>query len=463
MKRVKSVNELKERAFGIIGIPFSDIDSTGRLTTGKGAVGTMIEESWFGQKPHNDENPDFADFGIELKVTPYIKTKNYRSKERLVCNMINFMNEHKYKNFESSSFYKKCNSILMLFYQHIFDKPKGEFSISHAKFITLAEIMKEKYGFFFLLPVEDIEIMRQDWEKIVSKIKLGKAHEISEGDTNYLGACTKASDSSKRVKQPFSMEEAKPRAFSIKQSYMSYILNNYVLNRVETERLILDSGILKTKTFEEVIIEKFEPYYGKTDFYLAKQFGIDTNNKSFRDRVVAAILGIKGNINQSEEFQKASITSKTIRLERNGSIKESMSFPSINFKDLINEDWEESKFYNQIGLSRFMFSIFENKDSFYILKKVVFWNMPGKDLEEAEEVWLATKKLVQDSKVKIGGKYGYSVENFPQSSDNRVSHVRPHDRDAKEGRIELPDGRRIINYCFWLNTKYIQKIIRGLI
>ncbi|MFA5471394.1 MAG: Sau3AI family type II restriction endonuclease [Acholeplasmataceae bacterium] len=459
MSKPKTVEQLRDMASGIIGIPFSAIDKNGRLATGKGAVGTMIEESWFGQTPHNDEKPDFADLGIELKVTPYLKNKAFRSKERLVCNMINFMKEHEYIDFESSSFYRKCNSILMLFYQHLIDKPKSDYKISHAKFITLAEIMKNKYGFFFLLPDEDIEIMRQDWEKIVSKIRDGKAHEISEGDTNYLGACTKASDSSKRVKQPFSKLEAKPRAFSIKQSYMTYILNNYVINQLESERLITDGNLLKTKTFEEVILEKFEPYYGKTDVELAEHFKIDTKSKSFKDRIIAAILGIKGSINQSEEFQKASITSKTIRVETNGSIKESMSFPKINFIDLVDEEWEESKFYNQIGLSRFMFSIFKKQGAGYVLKRVKFWNMPEQDLEEAKKVWEHTKDLVKSNNIVIGGKYGYSVENFPQSSQNEVSHVRPHDRDLRAGRTLLPNGKMISNYCFWLNTKYVRTVI----
>ena len=36
------------RAQEVKGIPLRDIDTTGRLATGKGAVGTVIEESWFG-------------------------------------------------------------------------------------------------------------------------------------------------------------------------------------------------------------------------------------------------------------------------------------------------------------------------------------------------------------------------------------------------------------------------------
>lgn len=64
---------------------------------------------------------------------------------------------------------------------------------------------------------------------IVNKIKAGKAHELSEGDTLYLGAAPKASTSADRRKQPFNEELAKPRAFAFKNSYMTYVLNNYII------------------------------------------------------------------------------------------------------------------------------------------------------------------------------------------------------------------------------------------
>lgn len=55
------------RAQEIIGIPLGIIDRTGRLSTGKGAIGTMIEESWFGYSPNSESEPDFPEAGVELK------------------------------------------------------------------------------------------------------------------------------------------------------------------------------------------------------------------------------------------------------------------------------------------------------------------------------------------------------------------------------------------------------------
>ena len=43
------------------------------------------------------------------------------------------------------------------------------------------------------------------------------------------------------------------------------------------------------------------------------------------------MLGIKGN--QAEEFEKANIVIKTIRIKNNNKIKENMSFPTLNLKN----------------------------------------------------------------------------------------------------------------------------------
>ena len=64
------------RAQEIKGIPLWDVDKTGRLATGKGAIGTVIEESWFGYTPNSESEPDFPEAGVELKVTPYLRGKN---------------------------------------------------------------------------------------------------------------------------------------------------------------------------------------------------------------------------------------------------------------------------------------------------------------------------------------------------------------------------------------------------
>lgn len=141
------------RAQEIKGIPLRDVDKTGRLATGKGAIGTVIEESWFGYTPNSESEPDFPEAGVELKVTPYLRGKNgIRAKERLVCNIINYMEEYD-KTFQTSAFWHKCNTMLLMSYEHLADKPKGDFRIDEAV--------------LFSFPEEDLAIIEHDWKTIM--------------------------------------------------------------------------------------------------------------------------------------------------------------------------------------------------------------------------------------------------------------------------------------------------------
>ena len=61
----------------------------------------------------------------------------------------------------------------------------------------------------------------------LSKIRAGKAEELSEGDTLYLGACTKGSTAASSYRsQPYSTGLAKQRAFSLKSKYLNFIIDD---------------------------------------------------------------------------------------------------------------------------------------------------------------------------------------------------------------------------------------------
>ena len=83
----------------------------------KGGFGLVIEEEVFGINPNNNPAPDFEEANIELKVTPYKINKNntLAAKERLVLNIINYNNENLY-DFYQSSFWKKNETMLIIFY-----------------------------------------------------------------------------------------------------------------------------------------------------------------------------------------------------------------------------------------------------------------------------------------------------------------------------------------------------------
>lgn len=458
------------RAREVIGIPLKDIDGTGRLATGKGAIGTVIEESWYGYTPNSESEPDFPEAGVELKVTPYIRTNSgIRAKERLVCNIINYMEEYR-KTFETSAFWHKCSTMLLMSYEHKDGVSKGEFTIDEAV--------------LFSFPEEDLIIIERDWEIIMDKIRRGLAHTISEGDTFYLAACTKGANASSVRQQPFSDIPAKQRAYSLKSSYMTQVLNTYIFGTVQSERVIKDWRVLSETTFEQYIENKLKPFYGKTIQELRQMFSVDTTAKNIVEMLLAKMLGVSGKISSTEEFQKAGIVPKTVRLMPNGRSKESMSFPTFDFIELTNETWEESDLYQTLSSTKFMFVIFKSEytedpaemvSSFSVagskrqqiaptgvtgfkFKGIKFWNMPNEDLDEVHRVWQRTVDTIRNGVVLTPTPAGVT-NNLPKASESRVAHVRPHGRNAAD-KLPLPDGRMMTKQCFWLNSSYIEKQIR---
>lgn len=442
----RTKESILKRAQEAIGIPLKNIDKTGRLSTGKGAIGTVIEESWYGYTPNSESEPDFPEAGVELKVTPYLKGKNgIRAKERLVCNIINYMEEYD-KTFNTSAFWHKCNTMLLMSYEHLKDVPKGDFKIDAA--------------ILFSFPEEDLIIIEHDWETIIEKVRSGKAHEISEGDTLYLAACTKGASAASVRQQPFSAIPAKQRAYSLKSSYMTQILNKYIFGDVESPRIIRHWSFLKHCSFEEYIIKKVSEFYGMTQCELKTYFGVDSNAKSLNEILLAKMLNVSGRIAYTEEFKKAGIVPKTIRVQKNGKVKESMSFPTFDFIELSKEEtWEESELYNYLAPTKFMFVIFQERNNGeYVFDRVMFWNIPNEDLEEVHHVWKRTVQTIRDGVELCQTSTGVS-NNLPKKTENPVAHVRPHGKNGSD-RLPLPDGRMMTKQCFWLNNSYIEEQIK---
>ena len=433
------------RAQEAIGIPMRDIDKTGRIKTGKGAIGTVLEESWFGYTPNSEAEPDFPEAGVELKATPYIRNKNgIRAKERLVCNIINYMTEYQ-KTFKTSDFWLKCQTMLIMSYEHKPEVSKADFCIDRA--------------ILFSFPMEDLIIIEQDWAKLMAKIRAGQAHLITEGDTLYLAACTKGATAATVRQQPFSTILAKQRAYSLKSSYMTRILNKFVFGNQEDEHIIKDWRVLIEHTFEEHIISMLRPYIGMTQEQLKTRFGLESKAKNLNEVLLAKMLGLHGKIAYTNEFQNASIVPKTIRVQRNGHIKESMSFPTFRFTEIIKETWDDSELRNYLEPTKFLFIIFEeNPKGEYVFSRVKFWNIPAEDLEEVRKVWERTVETIRNG-VDLYLDGNVTRNNLPKSSENRVSHVRPHGRDSHD-TYPLPDGREMTKQCFWLNNSYIEQIIR---
>lgn len=432
-------------------------------TKAKGQLGGLIERKYFGYEPNSNQSADFSKVGLELKLTCIDLTKKgeYRAGERLSITNISFK-DPVIENFYESHVWNKIKSILLIHY--IRDKTIDRMDY-HIKFVNL-----------FTPPQEDLEIIIQDYKKINEKIKLGKAHELSESDTLYLGACTKGSTSKDVTqKQYYGDFPAKRRNFCFKQSYMNYVLQNYILkNKVSHESIVKNTEILRRQSFEDYILTKINDNIGKTDKELCQIYNREyNNNKAQWNDLAFRMLGIKGN--HVAEFEKANIAVKTIRIEENGKNKENMSFACFKFKDLLQEEWEDSNVHNYFSTTQILFVIFKRVGSSYVLKGSQLWHMPYFDLNETvKKEWENFKKIINNGitfkKVKKSNEEVEIYNNLPGMKDTQIIHIRPHAKKSayklKDGFIkgnieqdadELPNGEWMTKQSFWLNKEYILK------
>lgn len=448
-----------------LGITPEGVDRTYKDKKFKGRAGTIIEERYFGYKANSDERPDFPEAEVELKTTCFDVLKNGQPSagERLVISMIP-LDRPIEEDLIHSHVWDKLKRILLIYYQR--DKSINFFD---QKIVKVA---------LFTPPKEDMEIIKEDYKTISSIIRSGKAEELSEGITNYLGACTKGKNAEASVVKQYYPPNApaKKRAFCLKNSYMRYVLSHYLLDEeVHEDSIIKDVDYLENHGFEGYIESLINKYVGMTDSEIASLLDIPfTRNKAQWNYLVSKML--KLNTDNSQEFSKANISVRTVRIEGDKPNKESLSLKPFEFEDLLNEEsWEDSELFNYFESNKFFFVIFSRNANDYVLKGCKFWSMPVSDLNgPLKKCWEQTKKCIEEGvhfHVMASGKV---TNNLPSEKDNPVAHVRPHAKKAayklqngyskfenlERDGSKLPNGEFMTKQSFWLNRRYVYEIVK---
>ncbi len=442
----------------------------------KGGLGTLVEERYFGYKANDNPAPDFEEAGLELKTTCYdVNAKGEkRAGERLVLCMLAF-DETIEKPFSQSHAWEKGGSILLIYYGRNKSVDKYDQEITYVTLFTPSE--------------KDLAIIEQDYATIQRYVMEGRADELSESMTNYLGACTKGASAEKSMRDQKVYapgKKARGRAWCYKSSYMNAVLNDYIVafrgdggasvGEPADGEIVKDVGRLKALGFDDYVTSLVRPYVGMTDKEICAAFDLRyTGNKAQWTSIVYRTLGIKGN--HAEEFAKANVSVRTVRVKPDGRIRESLSLTPFRFLDLVEETWEESPLRAYFVDTRFFFVVFQETADGYKLMGARFWSMPVSDVEgPLRDCWQTTKSAIEAGiqlveKVDDSGRRTIS-NNLPGKKDNAVAHVRPHSARAayllEDGREigaieqdadELPDGRRMTKQSFWLNNDYIRAIV----
>ena len=453
--------EIIRIAQSAIGKKIGDYDKRNRLhnVRNKGSIGNVIQSGLFGLPENSSSAPDFSEIGIELKVTPFriIKSTNdkkyrYVAKERLSLHSINFDRDLNIP-LRQSELWKKCRKMLIIFYEYCKNIPIDEFIISA---VMLWDIEKENQ-----------QILENDWGIIQRFILEGKAQEISEKYTSYIGASTKGKNAHDLVSQPMSDIQAARRAYCLKQRYMTSIISNLMNNHTSqnSNMELLEGEIDMSKTLIQNIQLRLESYYGKSSQQLLDEFGIiaNGNDKGVYRRITWAILNAESQ-SAKRDLDKAGIVVKTIRLEEDGTNREAMSFPAFSFVGIAKEEWKDSFIYNLFSQNTFLFVVYKKNGEHYSLLKSFFWKMPENDLNEKfKNVYMRTKEVINNGV--IFGEGSRVTNNLPKESESSLAHVRPHAARASYTPLDpnadmLPDGRWMTKQCFFLNKSYVREIIK---
>ena len=429
-------------------------DPTAISGSSKAGFGTVLEKQFYRINPGNASGvPDFPEAGVELKSTGLVRTNTaWEAKERLSLNLINYQEEGLVTRFEASSFMKKNRLLMMVGYRYDNAKPVLDLKVLCAGLIRFDRLSKA-----------DQTVIREDWQYINRMIRERRAHELSERDTRYLGAGTKASTSSDRRPQLDGGEPAKPRAYTFKKGFVTHLLQTLLHRHAEdsANRILPDSF---EGEFEKEILGRLQVHSGRSvaDICATLEEQPPSSAKNFNAWLTRRMLGVTGN--RIAEFEKADIVAKTIHLDSKGKPRESMAFPAIRFERLVKEVWEpdvtnaedqiEADFRANLD-KRFLFFVFQGDRKDRAKSRFVgafFWSIPSEDLDgEVRRVWQLMKDAVAVS----------DPGRFPKQAGSPIAHVRPHARNKNDVDF-LPDGSATTKRCFWLNRNYICSLLGNL-
>jgi DNA mismatch repair protein MutH len=320
----KSREDILRHARLLIGRSLVDL-YPGTIFTGhagKGGFGSYIERYHFKYEPNSVSEPDFPDAGIELKTSPLRKLRggHWRSKEKIVLGMINYRGIVT-EIFDKSAFLRKNHHLLIIFYEH-----DGEASLSRLMVHLVGD---------WRYPDNDLAVIKKDWETIQAKVSAGEAHLLSEGDTVYLGASTKGANSKAMRDQPHSDVRAKQRAFALKSRYVNFIIDAFESGGRPAGNIspIFSPNErvgLETVGFDKLVVSRFDRYVGMSPRAIAKERSLKINFKAksaFANLTKGVLVGqFKTEV---EEFLKAGITVRTIRIDHEGTPQEAVSFPAF--------------------------------------------------------------------------------------------------------------------------------------
>ena len=352
--------------------------------------------------------------------------------------MINYMSIIN-EEYEFSKLIFKNKKVLIIWYRYEDNTNYADMEIMDYQLYDLAQ---------------DEEIIKNDFYIIKNMVVNGEAHNLSEGQTSYLGACTKGADSSKTRSQPNSKKEAKPRAFCLKNSYMTGIFRSLLCgNKINTE-------IPTFKTIEEYVFNILKHYMGKTQLEIYNMITCEdyTNkipkniSKMISDRLIGKDEELE---NRNELFKKTTYVIKNLPVYQNNKPAERMSFRNLKISEF-EKCWEESEwkqYFEEVTLLVICYEATDRtvKNGYRILKEIKTIAFTEEDLEALKKGY----EMVQNAIIKKD----ISLLPYPNSYKNQIIEIAPKGikNDDAYNNFFKKDTTKT---TFMLSKKFIEKKLK---
>jgi DNA mismatch repair endonuclease MutH len=438
----------------------SPLDIKSTKSGNKGRVGNLVEENWFGIPNNSEQAPDFEKVGIELKVIPVHKVgnKGWQVKEDTKITSINYMGLI-HENWIGSHAKKKLEKILFIFYSYIKEDPNNSNSpldLSQCKVIDI--------GLWELMKNDEHRTIKDDWEGIQNKVMQGMADKLSQKDSLILSAKTAGKNKLDKVEQPNKTfeETARRRAFALKRAFTNQYWDELRGRSFESISKIF--GLSPQEDYEQKLLEKLHILKGKNLQEIADIYDlyITSSAKNSVAILIRKAIGFKNIKSRIKEFEQRGLEIKTIPVRpMDNRPWESTSFPTMKLQEFVEEEWESSTLYNYLEKVLFIPIYRDQKDTPLqnrVFGRAFYWSPSDQELEIIKKEWTMYQQEVRSGLAKVHLKGEKEVTGLSKESETNIIHIRPHGRDRTDRDID-PHGNSVVKQSFWLNKKFVQKLI----
>jgi len=127
-----------------------------------------------------------------------------------------------------------------------------------------------------------------------------------------------------------------------------------------------------------------------------------------------------------------------------------MSFKNYDYMKVINEEWETSKFKNEIKILLLLIHRKPSKDAKKedsIFEYVMLYIPTNEVLEIMKNDWNTIVGIIRDGKAdKLTASVGEIIQTRPKAPNSKAV-------------IEAPGGHKVVKKCFWIKKDHFQKIL----